>query len=67
MNQAWLSLIPSLSPLLVGALVFAEVAAYFGSRGFLRVLVFTGLVVFALLTIFSTLLSRLRMPCRRAP
>jgi hypothetical protein len=39
--------------LLVGALVFVEVAAYFGSRRLLRFLVFTGAAVFALLTILD--------------
>jgi hypothetical protein len=53
MNRAWLSLLLSLWPLLVGALVFVEVAAYFGSRRFLRLLVFTGIVVFALLAVLD--------------
>ena len=53
MNRAWVSLIPSLWPLLAGALVFVEVAAYFGSRRSLRLLVFTGVVVFGLLAILD--------------
>jgi len=53
MDSIWFSEVLPLLPWLAGTLVFVEIAAYFASRGLLRLQVFTSVSVLALLVLLE--------------